>query len=655
MKIKLKTLVIENFKGIKALSVDFADNTEIKGINASGKTTIFDGFTWLLFNKNSAGEEKFNVRPLDVNGNTVDNVEIKVVATLDVDGKEVELSKVQKQNWVKHRGAEKAVLEGNPNSYEIDGYPKSEKDFKSYISELVAEDLFKMITNPQYFTSMKWQDQRKTLMQLVSEVSDLEIAQGNEKYALLIPEIEKASCLDDIKAKFQKAFTEWNKKLKEIPARIDEVSKMKCDINVAEQELAKADLEKRIAEVDDKISNSGTAVDSLCSESIELQFAINGMYTEQNDKLIHQKREFENQKSKAQSDFNDAHLVVHSAECQIKNNEELIKQEDEKRLALGDRYKEVFASSFDDSKWVFDENSTVCSLCGQTYPSDKIESIKADFELKKANAKEKFESDKSSKLDDIEKQGLEYKNHIESLKRENEELQKKIEENKAIETTAMAEKNRVSKLMEELPEKPDMSGNEEYLQKQARYEVVQKQIADLKSSNNAADEFKEERKNLVAELDSVKDIISKASKNVEIDSRIEELENEQKEVAQKVADQEQMIYLLEEFIREKMMIISDSVNKHFKTVNFKLFTIQLNGGLKETCECTVNGIPYSTLNSGHRIVAGLDIISSLSELYGVEAPIFIDNAESINEFNLPKMDAQMILLSVSDDKELVVQ
>lgn len=654
MKIKLKTLVIENFKGIKALSVDFADNTEIKGINASGKTTIFDGFTWLLFNKNSAGEEKFNVRPLDVKGNTVDNVEIKVVATLDVDGKEVELSKVQKQNWVKHRGAEKAVLEGNPNSYEIDGYPKSEKDFKSYISELVAEDLFKMITNPQYFTSMKWQDQRKTLMQFVSEVSDLEIAQGNEKYALLIPEIEKASCLDDIKAKFQKAFTEWNKKLKEIPARIDEVSKMKCDIDVAEQELAKADLEKRIAEVDDKISNSGTAVDSLCSESIELQFAINGMYTEQNDKLIHQKREFENQKSKAQSDFNDAHLVVHSAECQIKNNEELIKQEDEKRLALGDRYKEVFASSFDDSKWVFDENSTVCSLCGQTYPSDKIESIKADFELKKANAKEKFESDKSSKLDDIEKQGLEYKNHIESLKRENEELQKKIEENKAIETTAMAEKNRVSKLMEELPEKPDMSGNEEYLQKQARYEVVQKQIADLKSSNNTADEFKEERKNLVAELDSVKDIISKASKNVEIDSRIEELENEQKEVAQKVADQEQMIYLLEEFIREKMMIISDSVNKHFKTVNFKLFTIQLNGGLKETCECTVNGIPYSTLNSGHRIVAGLDIISSLSELYGVEAPIFIDNAESINEFNLPKMDAQMILLSVSEDEELVV-
>ena len=104
-----------------------------------------------------------------------------------------------------------------------------------------------------------------------------------------------------------------------------------------------------------------------------------------------------------------------------------------------------------------------------------------------------------------------------------------------------------------------------------------------------------------------------------------------------------MIYLLESFIRAKMMKISDSINQHFKTVNFKLFDMQLNGGMKECCECTVNGVPYSTLNSGHRIIAGLDIIQSLSELYGVTAPIFIDNAESLNEFNVPDMAAQMIL------------
>ena len=160
---------------------------------------------------------------------------------------------------------------------------------------------------------------------------------------------------------------------------------------------------------------------------------------------------------------------------------------------------------------------------------------------------------------------------------------------------------------------------------------------------------------MVAELDSVKVEIAKASKNIEIDERIVELETEQKEGGQRAADMEKMLYLLESFIRAKMMKISDSINQHFKTVNFKLFETLLNGGLKECCECTVGGVPYSTLNSGHRIVAGLDIIQSLSELYGVTATIFVDNAESLNEFNVPDMSAQMILLSVSDDKELKVE
>lgn len=186
MDIKLKSLNIENFKGIKLLDVDFGDKTKIKGQNAAGKTTIFDSFTWLLFNKNSAGDEKFNVRPLDTDGNRIDNVEIKVSAVLEVDGKEVELSKVQKQNWVKKRGTDTAVLQGNVNSFEIDGYPKSEADYRAYISGLANEDLFKMLTNPQYFSSMKWKEQRDILMKFVSDISDVELAQGNAEFADLI-------------------------------------------------------------------------------------------------------------------------------------------------------------------------------------------------------------------------------------------------------------------------------------------------------------------------------------------------------------------------------------------------------------------------------------------------------------------------------------
>ena len=205
MRIILKSLHIENFKGIKSLDVNFSNKTSVKGQNAAGKTTIFDAFTWLLFNKNSAGEEKFNVRPLDKSGNRIDNVEIKVVGVLDVDGKEVMLSKVQKQNWVKKRGTDTVTLQGNPNSYEIDGYPKSEADFKAYVSELAqSEDMFKLLTNPQYFSSLKWKEQRDILMKLTTEVSDVELAQTDSQYAPLLSELEKAPSTDDIRAKFSK-------------------------------------------------------------------------------------------------------------------------------------------------------------------------------------------------------------------------------------------------------------------------------------------------------------------------------------------------------------------------------------------------------------------------------------------------------------------
>lgn len=673
MQIKLKSLHIENFKGIKSIDVSFGDKTKIKGQNAAGKTSVFDSFTWLLFNKNSAGDEKFNLRPLDSDGKPIHNVEIKVVATLEVDGKEVELAKTQKEKWVKKRGTDTSELQGNVNSFEIDGYPKSEKDYKEYISSLVNEDLFKMLTNPQYFSNMKWKDQRDILMKFVSDVSDVELAQNNPEFADLIPELEKAPSTDDIQKKFSKALSEWKKKQAEILVRIDELSKSLVDIDFSAQELAKADLERRISELDEKIADSGKAVNSLCGESMQLQFDINALYTEANDKLIHERRALENSRDEANRSFNDAHNAILYAQKQIESNKSAIEVAEKKRSELGAEYNAEKSKVFDETpylfheeEWQFDENSTICKSCGQVLPADKIEQIKSDFEDRKAKAKAdakkrledaegNFVVQHNSNLEEIKAKGFEQKHIIENLTAKNEQLQEQIEYNRKAETDAMARKNQIEKQLAEFPEKPDMSQNEEYQQKKARYEELEKQIASLKDSTSAADAFKEERKALVAELDSVKAEIAKASKNVEIEERIGELEEEQKEVGQKVADQEKMLCLLEQFIKAKMLRISETINSKFKTVSWKLFENQYNGGLKECCECTVNGVPYSTLNSGHRIIAGLDIIQSLSELYGVTAPIFIDNAESLNEFNVPDMAAQMILLAVSDDKELKVE
>lgn len=674
MRIILKSLHIENFKGIKSLEVNFSNKTSIKGQNAAGKTTIFDAFTWLLFNKNSAEEEKFNVRPLDKDGKKIDNVEIKVVGVLDVEGKEVMLSKVQKQNWVKKRGTDTVTLQGNPNSYEIDGYPKSEADFKAYVSELSqSEDMFKLLTNPQYFSSLKWKEQRDILIKLIAEVSDMELAQTDSQYAPLLSELEKAPSTDDIRAKFSKALTEWKKKQAEIPVRIDEAEKSKVDVDTAEQELLKTDLERQIKEIELQMKSSSKVIDDLEQQKFELQFEINDCKRKANESLIKERRSLDDRKDEATIKFNDLHKQITKLESEIVEKKKRIPTLESEKAELGKQYmsekEKTFDESsylFDESKWKFDESTTVCSLCGQRLPEDKIEQLKTDFEEKKAKAKEdaaerlktireSFNNQKVAELNRIASLGTDKKSEIEIMKSDIEDAEKKLPELREQETEQMKIKNECIKKLSELPEEADLSTNEDYKALMKKNTDLQSQIDSARANSIDTSELESKKLELEAALEDAKTIIAQAAKNVEIDERIAQLQAEQKEIGQKVADQEQMLYLLESFIRYKLDKVSDSINSHFKTVNFKLFEIQLNGGMKDCCECTVNGVPYSTLNSGHRIVAGLDIIQSLSELYGVSVPIFVDNAESLNEFNVPDMDAQLILLSVSEDKQLKVE
>lgn len=659
MRMILKSLHMENFKGIKSLDVNFSNKTSIKGQNAAGKTTIFDAFTWLLFNKNSAGEEKFNVRPLDKDGHRIDNVEIKVVGVIDVDGKEVELSKVQKQNWVKKRGTNTVTLQGNPNSYEIDGYPKSEAEFKAYISCLAqSEDMFKMLTNPQYFSSLKWKEQRDILMKLVAEVSDVELAQTDDKYAPLITELEKAPSTDDIRAKFSKALSEWKKKQAEIPVRIDEAEKSKVDVDVAEQELLKADLERKIEALEDLMEKSDVRIDEMRSEEMHCQFEMSAIAQTMNNELSSKRHEIENQKYNHERRLEDVRSSIRKAQDSIERNKKSISEQTLKKAELVKKYNEEVVKKFDESKWVFDESTTVCSLCGQRLPEDKIESLRADFSQRKADAIEIFNEEHAKTLAMIVDDGNACAEMIKDLTKNNKELENTINTLKLHEAEEI---DIIKGLDEQISKIPSCAAyfmqNVEYAKLKAKRDELRADIAELepKGADKVVTDLKAKKADLQSQLDEVNKVIAQAANNIMIDDRIETLHDEQKEIGQKVADQEQMLYLLEEFIRFKLNKVSESINSHFKTVNFKLFEMQLNGGMKDCCECTVNGVPYSTLNSGHRIVAGLDIIRSLSELYGVSVPIFVDNAESLNEFNVPDMDEQLILLSVSEDKQLKVE
>ena len=80
--------------------------------------------------------------------------------------------------------------------------------------------------------------------------------------------------------------------------------------------------------------------------------------------------------------------------------------------------------------------------------------------------------------------------------------------------------------------------------------------------------------------------------------------------------------------------------------------------------CKINGgggvlwsndqwVPYADANRAAQINAGLDIINTITRHYGITAPVFIDNAEAVNE--LITCDSQVIRLLVSKDKTLRVE
>lgn len=639
---RIREIQITNFKGCKSATYTFAGkNATISGANGSGKTTIFDAITWLLFGKDSLDNTKFEVRPLDADGKQIDHVEISVIATFDMeDGKTMELKKVQKQNWVKKRGTKNPVLQGNGNEYEVDGYPKSEKDFKEFVNDIVSDDLFKILTNPMYFPNMPWKEQRAVVMKLASKVSDVDMAKKLKKFEPLLDELEKAPSTDDIKAKYQKSINELKKKQTEIPVRIDEANNNKVDIDVAELELQKDLLNEQICEKKSQIDNVNSQIEELHKLSdgiMELKFSESELVRNANESLIDKKQSIH-----SQIDEKNKFLFNISNGIQENNRQIAGYQND---IESGIREKNRLYAMLDKvESEAFEKNTTICPTCHRQLPEEEIDSLKTEFYMSKAERLSSIKKDISEVEADIDNA----KDMLPKIKQCNED--NLINEKKLEEEVADLEKQLAA-----LPDRIDISDTDEY-------KDIQKQIKEKEAAMSEISKYEDMRSNINLEMEDLRSQliecekqIAMSQKNVEIDERISELQAELKEVGVKIASQEKIQYLLDEFIKYKLNKISSNINSMFDGVNFKLFDIQLNGGVKEVCECTVNGIPYGSLNNGHRIVAGLQIIKALQKMYGVYLPIFIDNAESLNDFNIPNMNCQLIKLKVADNKDLRIE
>lgn len=630
--IKLKSAHIENFKGIKCLDINFTDWTKICGQNASGKTSVVDGIMWCLFDKDSSGNSKFEIRTLDASGEKIHHTEIKVNIVIDVDGEEHELSKTQKEKWVKKRGQEQQEFSGNQNVYEMDGFPKSDKEYKAFIAEIVDESVFKLLTNPMAFTSLDWKEQRKMLMSFVDDVTPEEVASAVENFELIASDISVAS-VDDCKKKYSKARKELTDQQKTIPVRIDELERQKFTVDVDALRKQESEVQAKIdATENDLRDNPLPSIDDLNDKIKIIRQKESTLENEANrerlEKLTEIKSKLMELRSQRRVQMDDLNRWKNAVAEHLASAQNASKRYEE----LGEEFKAVKSETFDESQ-------NVCQYCGQDLPEDRQEENRKRF----INQQEKRKAE-------INAQAITQRDKMRQARDDAKIADARMKECNA----AVIDADKTIAVLEETESAyntpVNVTGTEAYKKLLAEMETVKDKIAEYDTLKAERDRKEAEIRSMRAELNAVREQIALEKHNENIDARIAELRTELRNVSAKLAQSDQLIYVLENYVR----FLAEKINSRFDGLTFKLFENQINGGIKECCEVSYNGVPYSSLNSGHRIVVGLEIIKTLQELHEVKAPIFIDNSEMLNTFNMPKMDCQVVELRVTDDKELTI-
>lgn len=666
----LKSLHLENFKGAKDKIYKFGKTTRVSGMNRLGKTTIATAWFWLLADKNYELVSNPNIRPDDV-----EECVPTVTAVLDVDGKEIAIAKMQKRKVGKPdaNGISKVTI---TNTYEINSVPKTERDFRADLEELgLSFDNFLVCSHPDVFTRQKQADMRKVLFKLASAKTDVEIA-AMSKDTKDVAKLLEAYKYEEIEAMNNASKKKAVEQLDAIPNQIVGLEKAKVDIDVAEQELAKADLERQIAEVDRKIAGADNAVGSLQQEEMQLQFDMSGIMQTMNRELSNQRNNIEVELFGCTTELDRFKPTISLKEKQIDDNAKAIADADAERKKLGEQYNFEKAKAFDEtpylfdeSKWVFDESTTVCSLCGQKLPDDKIEQLKADFERRKEeamedamrklrDAKNNFVAQKNSNLEEIKKKGFVQKDLIDELTKKNADLNTEIDALKKQERDAIAKKEELSKQLSEIPSEADYSQNEEYVKLKARHNEVLAEIERLKAADDAeiVESLKIEKEDLKSQLEEINKIIAQAANNIRIDEQIADMQKKQREYEQAKADAEKILHQLKEVSKRKNELLVEEINQHFGIVSWKLFDYQKNGEYKEACVPMVDGKEFGvTTNTGREIQAKLDICNSFQKFFDMYVPIILDGAESLNDEYIPAVDTQLILLTVTEDKQLKVE
>ncbi|MBT2603772.1 hypothetical protein J7E55_12165 [Bacillus sp. ISL-53] len=649
-KLSLLNLNLKNFKGIQQFTLDArGENVKVFGDNATGKTTLFDSFVWLLFDKDSQNKKDFSLKTLDDSGKERHMLEHEVEGVFLLDGKELTLRKVFSEKWTKKRGAPKADFTGHTTDYFIDGVPVKKKEYMDKVDVIVKEDIFKLLTSPTYFNEqVKWQDRRKTLLELCGDISEEEVI-ATDKSLSVLPSILQGRTIENHRKVIAARRSEINKELEKIPVRIDEIQRNLPDLGGLNKQVLVDEINHLNNEIDEnmtQISNirNGKAVSDKQKAIQEIEIELLQIKRDHDSDSKDQVYQLKARIQEEQSNVSILNSKLENAKNSKRHNDDSINRIEESLVQLRQEWFEV------DSQKFTHNDQCECPSCGQALPEEKVTAARE-------KALSQFNLMKSKRLEDIQSKGKQGGERKEEFTLENEKLAKEYEKlnGQIAEKQILLEK--MNKQLGELEGLvTDVLDNPSYVAKLQEKKTIEVEIKQLQEmSESAVQDIQTEIINLKSKRDHIQAEVGKFQLAEQGKNRIEELSQQERQLAAEFEKLEQELYLTEQFIRSKVTLLEEKINSRFKYARFNLFKTNINGGLEEVCETTFKGVPYSSgLNNAAKINVGLDIINTLSEHYGFSAPIFIDNSEAVTQ--LIDTEAQTVSLVVSEsDKELRVE
>ncbi len=652
MRMTIERMSIQNFKGTRELTINFGEITRVSGMNSTGKSTIPDAFSWVLYNKDSRGNApgtyEFREKPLDADGNEIHNLDTTVELDCRLDGQPFNLRRTQRENWVKKRGAAEAVFQGNVSTYWINEVETKLTDLKARIAQITSEEVFRLIGSLSAFNALDWKKRREQLIALSDADVDSQLMQRDEYRPLADECAQRGVEVEDLRKILADQRKRTNDELKMIPVRIDEARKAlpifkPHEIEDAEY-IVKESLENidrikgYIAEAKAQTGSSGKREQILAleTEAVSLQRAIADAHRAEIRKL-----------DQDRSLASDAFRRAQEALSDMQRRAERDRADLEKAVSARDNLRKDYSTEYERT-FVAPESDNVCPTCKQPLPEAMIQ---AALDA----AKKTFDDARKSALAGIKQRGIDKAAEVTRLTDAVAKSEAEINVLKAKMDTAAAERDAAYEKLKSVPQEPDYST-------EPRIAELKAQVEQLKNEQTESPD--EKIKGLMGRITELTEtvernrvIVAKRDAGLETAKRIETLERSQKDAAARIAELEQLIALVEKFVQDRCHALEDSINRRFPTIQWKLFETQINGGINDICNCYIpcdSGlISYGSANTAAQVNADIEIVNVLSQHYGLSLPLFADNSERVNV--LAHTDSQLISLAVSTDSELKIE